>query len=90
MTTIYEAKTQRGAVSNLHGRRVSEEKAISSAGFQRQVAQEPVPVAGRDDVAADDADSLDGLRALTVDRLGAAQVRVGLARRQRPTARRRR
>lgn len=64
---------------DLHGRRVREEEAISAAGFERQVAQEPVPVARRADVASDDAHPL---RALAVDRLGAAQVRVGLTRRQ--------
>jgi len=83
-------KTTQQATTNLHDRRVGEDKAISTAGFERQVAQEAIPVAGRDNVAVDDTDSLGGLGSLTVDRLGATQVRVGLPRRQRPTARRRR
>ena len=81
--------TLRGWITNLHGRRISEEKPISTAGFQRQVAQEAVPLAGRSDVVADDTDAFDRLRSLPVDRLGAAQVRVCLPRRQRPATRRR-
>ena len=78
--------TAETCIADLHGRRVGEEKAISAAGFQRQVAHEAVPVARRVDVAADDAEPLGRLRRAlltAVDSLGAAQLRVGgLPRRQ--------